>query len=145
MQSIREMWRKRNIFIFCLLTAVSRPEAPEQPVVSEVRTTSCTVSYQPPRRDGGTPVTGYILARRTAGPDSEWIRVNDSPVTDVQYTIDNLTPATQYEFRIAAVNKKGMSDFSQISAMTTTVEQLENPGFAQINIKRESRNIAFSL
>ena len=110
---------------------VSRPEAPERPVVSEVHTTSCVVSYQPPRRDGGTPVTGYILARRTAGPDSEWIRVNDTPVTDLQYTIDNLTAATEYEFRVAAVNKKGISDFSQMSPKITTAGQTEYPGFTR--------------
>jgi len=110
---------------------VSRPEAPERPVVSEVHTTSCVVSYQPPRRDGGAPVTGYILERRTAGPDSEWIRVNDTPVTDLQYTIDNLTAATEYEFRVAAVNKKGISDFSQMSPKITTAGQTEYPGFTR--------------
>ena len=96
------------------------PSAPEPAVVIEVHTTSCTVSYQPPENDGGAPVTGYILEHRTAASDSEWIRVNDTPVTDLQYTVDNLTPATEYEFRVAAENKAGMSDFSQISAMTTT-------------------------
>jgi len=115
---------------------VSRPEAPERPVVSEVHTTSCVVSYQPPRRDGGAPVTGYILERRTPGTIwrlwfSKWIRVNDTPVTDLQYTIDNLTAATEYEFRVAAVNKKGISDFSQMSPKITTAGQTEYPGFTR--------------
>ena len=91
----------------------------------EIHARSCTVTYQPPRRDDGASVTGYILERRTPGPVSEWIRVNDTPVTDRQYTIDNLTPATEYEFRVAAVNKRGMSDFSLTSRkiMTATVLQ----------------------
>jgi len=91
---------------------VSRPSAPVPLGVTEVRATSCTVSYLPPPWDGGAPVTGYILERRTPGPDSEWIRVNDTPVTDLHYTIDNLTPDTEYEFHVAAVNKRWMSDFS---------------------------------
>jgi len=66
-------------------------------------------------------VTGYILERRTPGPDSEWIRVNDTSVTDLQYTVDNLTPDTQYQFRVAAVNKAGMSDFSPMSDTIKTV------------------------
>ena len=83
------------------------PSAPEPPVVTEECKTSCTVTYQPPRDDGGAPVIGYMLERRTPGPDSEWVRVNNTPVTELHYTIDNLTPNTQYEFRVAAVNKKG--------------------------------------
>jgi len=119
-----------NIIVFCL--TVFLPEAPSPPVVSEVHTTSCTVNYQPPRRDGGAPVTGYILERRTPGPDSEWIRVNDTPVTDLQYTIDNLTPATQYEFRVAAVNKKGTSDFSLMSPKILAAEKPDRPGVPEV-------------
>ena len=99
---------------------MSRPSAPEPPVVTEVHTTSCTVTYQPPERVGYTPVTGYILERRTPGHDSEWIRVNDTPVTELHYTIDNLTPATKYEFHVAAVNKRWMSDFSLESLSEVT-------------------------
>jgi len=113
---------------------VSRPSAPEPPVVSEVHATSCTVAYQPPRDDGGAPVTGYILERRAPGPDSEWIRVNDSPITDLQYTVDNLTPATQYEFRVAAVNKKETGKFSRMSLVidTVTVEKPGRPGCPEV-------------
>ena len=93
-----------------------------------MHTTSCTVSYEPPRRDGGAPVTGYILERRTPGPCSRWIRVNDTPATDLQYTIDNLTPDIQYEFRVAAVNKAVMSDFSVISQKIMTGEKPGKPG-----------------
>jgi len=102
---------------------VDRPDAPEPPIIrpNEVHSSSCTVTYQPPERDGGAPVTGYILQRRTPGPDSEWIRVNDIPVTDLQYTIDNLTPATEYEFRVAAVNKSGEGVFSRGSSRIMTV------------------------
>jgi len=77
-------------------------------------------------------VTGYVLERRTPGPDSEWIRVNDIPVTDLHSTIDNLTPATEYDFRVAAVNKKGISDFSPMSPKILTVETPERPGLPEV-------------
>jgi len=109
------------------------PDAPEPPVVSEVHVTSCTVTYKPPQRDGGAPLTGYILERHTPGSDSEWIRVNDTPVTDLQYTIDNLTVATEYEFRVAAVNKGGISDFSLMSRkILTAVENPDKPGRPEV-------------
>jgi len=99
--------------------------------VSEVHSTNCTVSYQPPQRDGGAPVS-YILERRTPGPDSEWIRVNDTPVTDLQYTVDNLTFTTEYQFRVAAVNKEGMSRFSLMSPKIETVEKPDKPGLPKV-------------
>jgi len=108
------------------------PSVPEPPVVSEVHATSCTVTYQPPEYNGGAPVTGYILERRTPGPDSRWIRVNDSPITDLRYTVDNLTPATQYEFHVAAENKKWTGKFSVTCPVTVTVEKPGRPGCAEV-------------
>ena len=111
---------------------MSSPSAPDPPVVSEVHATSCTVTYQPPQDDSGAPVTGYILERCTPGPDSNCIRVNDTPFTDLHYTIDNLTPATDYEFRVAAVNKKWMGEFSQMSFRIMTVERPDKPGCPEV-------------
>jgi len=115
--------------LFCFI--VYPPDAPEPPVVCEVHSTSCTVTYQPPLRDGGAPAS-YILERRTPGPDAEWIRVNDIPVTDLQCTVDNLIPATEYEFHVAAVNKKWMSDFSLMSPKIVTVEKPDKPGLLEV-------------
>ena len=108
------------------------PSAPEPPVVTEVHAASCVVTYQPPPWDGGAPVTGYILERRTPGPDSEWIRVNDTPVTHLHYTIDNLTPDTEYEFRVAATNKRWESNFSLMSPKILTVEKPDKPGRPEV-------------
>ena len=114
--------------LYSVCFTVGRPCAPEPPVVSEVRATSCTVTYQPPQYDGGAPVTGYILERHTPGPDSDWITVSDNPVTDLQYPIDSLTPATEYKFRVAAVNKKRMGDFSAESLKIMTLVKPDKPG-----------------
>ena len=108
------------------------PSAPDPPVVSEVHATSCTVTYQPPQDDSGAPVTGYILERRTRGPDSDWITVSDTPVTDLHYIIDNLTPATEYEFRVAAVNKKWMGYFSTVSQRIMTLVKPDKPGRPEV-------------
>jgi len=110
---------------------VWRPSAPAQPRVTEVRATSCTVTYQPPRWDGGAPAS-YILERRTPGPDSEWIRVNDTPVTELHYTINNLTPATEYEFRVAARNKRWEGDFSVVSTKVITLVKPDKPGRPEV-------------
>ena len=109
-----------------------RPGAPEAPIVKDIRTTCCTLTYQPPSDDGDAAVTGYILQRRTPGPESKWIGIYDTPVTDLQYTVNGLTPDTQYEFRVAAVNKRGVGSFSWISRRIVTVEVPSKPGCPEL-------------
>jgi len=121
------------MLLFSVRFTVGPPEAPKPPVVSEVRTTCCTITYQPPPDDGGAPLTGHILQRRTPGPDSRWIGVNDIPATELQYTIRDLIPATEYEFRVAAVNKlETTSDFSLTSPKIMTVEAPDMPGRPEV-------------
>ena len=116
----------------CARSAVDFPGAPEAPVVKDTHSTSCTVKYQPPTDDGGAPPTGFILERCTPGPNSEWIRINDTPIADLHYTVDGLTPDTQYEFRVAAVNIKGIGVFSWISRRIVTVEVPSKPRCPQV-------------
>jgi len=111
---VREICNVNTKSQYYVCFTVLPPDAPKPPVVTEVHATSCTVTYQPPERDGGAPLS-YILERRTPGPYSKWIRVNYTPVTELHYTIDNLSPATKYEFRVAAVNKKNSGNFSTAS------------------------------
>jgi len=109
------------------------PSAPEPPVVSEVHGTDCTVTYLPPSDDGGAPVTGYILERRTPASRKKWIRVNNTPVTDLQYTIAGLKPAREYEFRVAALNTEGEGEFSQNLLKIMTAEKADTPGLTEIS------------
>ena len=79
---------------------------------------------------------GYILERRSAW--LEWIRVNDSPIPRLTYTVHNLTPCTEYQFRVAAVNWRGTGSFSNPSDVITT-KAVTVPGQPpSLNIVRRS-------
>lgn len=87
----------------CPIAAV--PGAPSQPDVSEVRCTSCMLSWQPPTKDGGAPITGYIVERRSG---KTWIPVRtESHVC--KYEMTGLNEGAHYEFRVLAENKAGQS------------------------------------
>ena len=134
-QCIRVLYRKLakiTRFRWCACTTVDPPVDAEFPIVKDIRTTCCTLTYQPPSDDGGAPLIGYILERRTPGQDSEWIRISDAPIADLHYTVDGLTPDTQYEFRVAAVNMMCMSEFSRASTRIVTVEVPSEPGCPQV-------------
>ena len=74
--------------------------------------------FFPPDDDRGAAVTGYLLERRS--PGLEWIRHSDRQVTGLKHVVESLAPLTEYQFRVAAVNKFGISSFSEASEMITT-------------------------
>jgi len=102
----------------CYLVIVAIPGRPTIFGVHDIQSISCTVIYLPPDNDGGSPVTGYFLERRR--PDSEWVRLNFTPVTGLKYVVNKLASLTKYEFRVSAVNKFGIGSFSEVSELITT-------------------------
>ncbi|RUS77262.1 hypothetical protein EGW08_014976, partial [Elysia chlorotica] len=72
---------------------------------------SITLSWNPPKKDGGSPITGYVIEKKEKG-DSRWTKANISEITDTEYTVRGLQDGTEYEFRVAAVNNAGIGEFS---------------------------------
>ena len=64
------------------------------------------LSWQPPERDGGSPLTGFIIEKRER--KSTWaIGKTDSKMT--HFHVTKLTPGTQYLFCVVAKNDVGCS------------------------------------
>ena len=103
---------------FWYVFAAAVPGCPTVLGVHDVLSSRCTVIYLPPDNDGGAAVTGYLLECRSHG--LEWIRLTDTPVNGLKLAVDNLAAFTKYQFRVAAVNKFGISSFSDASEMITT-------------------------
>ncbi len=80
---------------------------------------AATVTWTPPKIDGGAPITGYIITPRLGG-------VPQPPRTlshpDSAATVTGLRNGERYSFTIAAVNKVGIG-----IAATTTVIQIGAP------------------
>lgn len=76
-----------------------------------VNDTSIMVTWQPPRRDGGSPVDGYIVVREVR-TDSGVSRV--SQASDDTLVVDSLAqlPAGRVRYAVAAVNADGPGGFS---------------------------------
>lgn len=97
----------------CLCTDV--PEAPGQPVVTDITKDTATITWQPPDNDGGAPIENYVIEMRAQG-DAKWRPVpRDDRSPDCKFTIPGLKEETQYEFRVAAENKAGQGPFSKPS------------------------------
>ena len=81
------------------------------PVVSDIFNKSCTLSWQPPTSDGGTPVTGYHVERRST-TQSRWTRVNMQPLQHTSITLNDLHEGTSYELRVLAETQAGIGSAS---------------------------------
>ena len=75
------------------------------PDVYDVSATSCKLAWKPPDSDGGSPITGYVVERRTG---SRWIQLK-LKAEKPEYEVNDLLEDQRYEFRIIAENKAGQS------------------------------------
>ncbi|XP_070200689.1 twitchin-like isoform X4 [Littorina saxatilis] len=91
------------------VNVLDKPTPPKGPLVaSDIDGETLTLSWQPPKDDGGEPIGNYIVEKRKAGT-GRWTKVSSfchSPTCQVR----NLEPGTKYEFRVAAENSQGISE-----------------------------------
>uniref|UniRef100_A0A4W5NV99 Fibronectin type-III domain-containing protein n=1 Tax=Hucho hucho TaxID=62062 RepID=A0A4W5NV99_9TELE len=93
---------------FCL----DKPGIPIGPItVDAVDATSVTVSWEPPEKDGGANVSGYVVEQRDAHRPG-WLPVSES-VTRPTFKFTRLSEGTEYVFRVAATNRFGIGGFLQ--------------------------------
>ena len=88
------------------------PSPPGAPSVSDVGKTSVTLSWTPPESDGGSKITGYIVEKKEKG---RWVKVNRTAISDTIMSVTDLIEKSDYEFRVMAENKIGLSEPSQPS------------------------------
>lgn len=83
------------------------PERPEDLIVTAVNKDSISVSWRPPKYDGGTEVTEYILESRMIGRDIFSRVGGEDKLMDKKFTLTGLKEGSSHEFRVSAVNKVG--------------------------------------
>lgn len=76
-----------------------------------VETTSSIIEikWSPPKDDGGSAVTNYIIERQQAG-QSLWTKLGDVSADKTSFRDRNVTHGKKYNYRIYAENPEGLSD-----------------------------------
>uniref|UniRef100_A0A3P9AZI6 Immunoglobulin-like and fibronectin type III domain-containing protein 1 n=1 Tax=Maylandia zebra TaxID=106582 RepID=A0A3P9AZI6_9CICH len=92
------------------LIVLDRPGPPEGPVKT-VETTSSIIEikWNPPKDDGGSAVTNYIIERQQTG-QSLWTKLGDVSADKTSFRDRNVTHGKKYNYRIYAENPEGISD-----------------------------------
>ncbi|XP_067930808.1 twitchin-like [Watersipora subatra] len=92
----------------------NKPGKPGAPKSTDTSLSSISLKWDPPRNDGGNPIAGYQIEKKLKS-DENWVKCSRSAIADTQFTASNLIPNKEYEFRVAALNEAGLSEWSDSS------------------------------
>ena len=85
------------------------PSSPLGPLeVIDYQRTCITVRWKAPDKDGGCPITGYLLERKTI-KGILWNKIETVSADTFKYCFRNLYENTDYLLRVIAVNRIGNS------------------------------------
>ncbi|XP_074060017.1 receptor-type tyrosine-protein phosphatase S isoform X7 [Macrotis lagotis] len=109
------------------ITVKSLPKAPGTPVVTENTATSITITWDSGNPD---PVSYYVIEYKSKSQDGPYQIKED--ITTTRYSIGGLSPNSEYEIWVSAVNTIGQGPPSE-SVVTRTGEQA--PASAPRNVQ----------
>lgn len=112
--------------VTCNVKVLDRPRPPTNFHCEEVDGDSLTLRWTAPKDDGGSEVTNYVLEKREAGT-GKWSKVSNF-VSGTITRVRNLTVGRSYDFRVAAENQYGISDFTQTDEPILARYPFEVPG-----------------
>uniref|UniRef100_A0A8C3DH27 Uncharacterized protein n=1 Tax=Corvus moneduloides TaxID=1196302 RepID=A0A8C3DH27_CORMO len=92
------------------IVVLDKPGPPTGPVkVDEVTADSITISWEPPKYDGGSSINNYIVERRDTSTTT-W-HIVSATVARTTIKACRLKTGCEYQFRIAAENRYGKSTY----------------------------------
>ncbi|XP_065089532.1 twitchin isoform X13 [Ochlerotatus camptorhynchus] len=92
------------------------PSPPGIPIIHELGGDFANLEWEKPVSDGGTRILGYWIEKREQGTET-WQRVNTASCSICTINCPNLVEGRFYEFRVAAQNEVGCSEFSKASQL----------------------------
>lgn len=90
------------------MSSADKPGPPAAFDITEVTNESCLLTWNPPRDDGGSKITNYVVERKATDSDV-WHKLS-STVKDTHFKATKLTPNKEYIFRVAAENMYGVGE-----------------------------------
>lgn len=107
----------------CHSTLVAVPERPEDLEVKEVTKGSVTLTWNPPKYDGGSDIINYVLESRLIGTE-KFHKVTSDNLMSRKYTVKGLKEGDTYEYRVSAVNIVGQGKPSFCTKPITCKDEL---------------------
>ena len=107
-------WERFKVWIYTRFLVPSDPPGPPINVkVKDLTKSSCTLTWEPPENDGGSPITGYYVERRSG---TRWVKINKKSQKKCALDIDDLREGDDVELRVCAENDAGVGKPSDTCA-----------------------------
>ena len=110
----------------------SKPDAPTGLTAIADGSTQINLSWTPPARDGGKPITGYLVEWSPDGT-TNWNRLVASH-SGTTYSDTGLTSGTTRHYRVSAINQLGTSTASHTASATTSTVDTAGPSFSRADV-----------
>ena len=113
-----------------LLSAITHTLVPSAPTIVYVEATSSTsisVQWNASKKDGGSPITGYVVEYRPTSNSSFETQVVPRDIFST--TLDGVTPSAEYDVRVRGENAVGRSVPSATLQTKTDGELIETSFF----------------
>uniref|UniRef100_A0A3Q3SL05 Immunoglobulin like and fibronectin type III domain containing 1, tandem duplicate 2 n=1 Tax=Mastacembelus armatus TaxID=205130 RepID=A0A3Q3SL05_9TELE len=114
------------------------PDAPLNVIVGNVTKFGCTVSWEPPESDGGSPITSYIIELRDR-TSVKWSPVQVTKASELSAVINDVIENKEYIFRVKAENRAGVGKPSAASQPVKIMDPIEPPSPPQ-NLSWQDQN-----
>ena len=90
------------------VVVLDKPSQPQGPIeASEITADGCTLTWKPPKDDGNSPITNYVIEKFDP-KKNEWQKVS-SYCRQPTYEVIGLEEGKPYKFRVFAENAEGKS------------------------------------
>lgn len=89
------------VFSEYVMPSTDKPGPPAAFDITDVTNDSCLLTWNPPRDDGGSKITNYVVEKNA---DSDMWHKLSSTVKDTKFKATKLIPNKEYIFRVAAEN-----------------------------------------
>lgn len=105
-----------------MFVSLDVPGPPASAKFLEVFATSIKLSWEPPLKDGGSPITSYTIDKRETSR-ANWAQVCSKFKGEaLEFNVERLIEGREYQFRIRAENNWGVGD-----ALVTSPIIAKNP------------------
>ncbi|KAI8488694.1 Titin-like [Branchiostoma belcheri] len=105
----------------------NKPAPPVRPTVTDTTRSTVSLSWGPPRYDGGAPIIGYVMESRKTD-SNVWVRAHQEEVIHItEWTACDLKAGAEYYFQVSAVNIAGMSEPAEVTGVVTAKDMQVSP------------------
>lgn len=105
---------KHMSLLFCSLV---KPGAPDKPVAEDITSDSATLKWAPPKDNGGSDITDYIIEKKDRF-SPRWTTVEEVPGDQTELVVKKLKEGDEYQFRVTPKNKAGVGKPSESVTVT---------------------------